>query len=38
LSYFTHIDAPMRAMAQLLRAGSYADEVMPMAQRGDFAV
>ncbi len=35
--FFTHVDAPMRAMGTLLREGRTADEVMPMAQRGDFA-
>jgi uncharacterized protein len=30
LSFFTHIDRPMRMMADLLRRGRYADEVMPL--------
>jgi uncharacterized protein len=30
LSFFTHIDRPMRMMADLLRRGHYADEVMPL--------
>ena len=29
-SFFTHIDHPMRLMANLLRHGRYADEVMPL--------
>jgi uncharacterized protein len=28
LAFFTHVDGPMRLMADLLRAGRYADEVM----------
>jgi uncharacterized protein len=28
--YFHHIDQPMRTMADLLRQGRYADEIMPM--------
>lgn len=36
LSFFTHIDAPMRAMAQLLRQGRFADKVMVMARDGVF--
>jgi uncharacterized protein len=33
-AFFTHIDAPMRLMAALLRSGRYADEVMGiLAQR-----
>ena len=27
-AFFTHIDAPMKAMASLLRQGRYADEIM----------
>lgn len=30
LAFFTHIDRPMRLMADLLRRGSRADEVMPL--------
>jgi uncharacterized protein len=29
-AFFTHIDRPMRMMAELLRSGRYADEVMTM--------
>ena len=29
-AFFTHIDRPMRLMAELLRQGRYADEVMSM--------
>lgn len=32
-SFFTHIDGLMRIMADLLRAGRYADEVMPLLAR-----
>jgi uncharacterized protein len=35
-AFFTHIDRPMRAMATLLRAGRFADEVMAMARDGVF--
>jgi uncharacterized protein len=30
LSFFKHIDRPMYLMADLLRRGRYADEVMPI--------
>jgi len=29
-AFFTHIDRPMRIMAELLRRGRFADEIMPM--------
>ena len=29
-AFFTHIDGPMRVMAQLLRGGHYADEIRGM--------
>jgi uncharacterized protein len=29
-AFFTHIDRPMRLMAELLRRGRYADEIIPM--------
>lgn len=29
-AFFTHIDRPMRLMAELLRQGRYADEIMPL--------
>jgi uncharacterized protein len=29
-AFFTHIDRPMRIMADLLRRGRYADEIMPL--------
>jgi hypothetical protein len=33
--YFQHIDRPMRLMADLLRRGHYADEVMNMIAQQD---
>ncbi len=33
--FFTHIDRPMRMMADLLRRGRYADEVMPLLAAQD---
>jgi uncharacterized protein len=38
-AFFTHIDRPMRMMAELLRRGRYADEVMPIlaAEEKQFA-
>jgi uncharacterized protein len=35
--FFSHIDRPMRVMADLLRQGRYADEVMPMLAMEDKA-
>jgi len=32
-SFFTHIDGPMRLMAQLLRSGRYADEIRDVFRR-----
>jgi uncharacterized protein len=29
-AFFTHVDRPMRLMAELLRRGRYADEIMPL--------
>ncbi len=37
-AFFTHIDTPMRAMAQLLREGKHADEVMALIARGDLTI
>jgi uncharacterized protein len=40
-AFFTHIDAPMKAMATLIRQGRYADEIMqsaPSAPRQDLEV
>jgi uncharacterized protein len=34
-AFFTHIDRPMRMMADLLRQGRYADEVMQMLAAGE---
>ncbi|HEX6540886.1 MAG TPA: anaerobic sulfatase maturase [Ktedonobacterales bacterium] len=36
-SFFTHIDRPMRLMANLLRRGHYADEVMALLAEDDQA-
>ena len=36
-SFFTHIDRPMRLMADLLRRGRYADEVMGLLARASSA-
>lgn len=33
-AFFTHIDAPMKTMADLLRQGRYADEIMQQADVG----
>ena len=33
-AFFTHIDRPMRLMADLLRQGRYADEAMAMLAEG----
>ncbi len=35
--FFSHIDGPMRMMADLLRQGRYADEIMPMLAMGEKA-
>ena len=32
-AFFTHVDRPMRMMADLVRRGRYADEVMPVLAR-----
>ena len=37
-AFFHHIDGPMRTMADLLRTGRYADEVMAMLAAGDEGV
>ena len=34
LTFFTHIDGPMRIMADLVRSGRYADEIMGMISKG----
>jgi uncharacterized protein len=34
-AFFTHIDRPMRLMADLLRKGRYADEAMAMLAGAD---
>lgn len=34
-AFFNHIDRPMQIMADLLRQGRYADEIMPMLAVGD---
>ncbi len=34
-AFFTHIDKPMRMMADLLRQGRYADEVMPLLAKAE---
>lgn len=36
-SFFTHIDAPMKAMAELVKQGRYADEIMALPHAADFS-
>jgi len=35
--FFNHIDGPMKTMANLLRQGRFADEIMPMIAQQDAA-
>lgn len=36
-SFFMHIDAPMKAMAELVKQGRYADEIMALPHAADFS-